>query len=49
MLVGLQSVTVGPGDGAVVEFVLDEPGSYPAVNHAFNAAAKGAVAVLQAE
>jgi nitrite reductase (NO-forming) len=48
-LVGLQSITIGPGDGAVVEFVLDEPGSYPAVNHGFNAATKGAVAVLQAE
>ena len=48
-LVGLQSITIGPGDGAVVELVLDEPGTYPAVNHGFNAASKGAVALLQAE
>jgi nitrite reductase (NO-forming) len=48
-LFGLQSITIGPGDGAVVEFVLDAPGGYPAVNHAFNAASKGAVALLQAE
>jgi nitrite reductase (NO-forming) len=48
-LIGLQSVTVGPGDGACVEFTLDEPGNYPAVNHAFGHAAHGAIAVLQAE
>jgi nitrite reductase (NO-forming) len=48
-LFGLQSITIGPGDGACVEFVLDEPGTYPAVNHAFGHAAHGAVALLQAE
>ena len=48
-LFGLQSITIGPGDGACVEFTLDEPGNYPAVNHAFGYATKGAVAVLQAE
>ena len=47
-LTGLQSITIGPGDGACVEFVLDEPGIYPAVNHAFGHAAHGAIALLQA-
>ena len=48
-LFGLQSWTVGPGDGACFEFTLEEPGIYPAVNHAFGHAAHGAVALLQAE
>ena len=47
-LFGLQSITIGPGDGACVEFTLDEPGTYPAVNHAFGHAAHGAIALLQA-
>jgi nitrite reductase (NO-forming) len=47
-LTGLQSVTIGPGDGAVVEFTLDEPGQYPFVNHAFGHAGHGAVGVLHA-
>jgi nitrite reductase (NO-forming) len=47
-LVGLQSISIGPGDGAVVEFTLDEPGSYPFVNHAFGHASHGAVGILQA-
>ena len=48
-LFGLQSITIGPGDGACVEFTLDEPGSYPAVNHAFGHAVHGAIGVFQAE
>ena len=48
-LFGLQSMTIGPGDGACVEFTLEEPGIYPAVNHAFGHAAHGAIALLQAE
>jgi nitrite reductase (NO-forming) len=48
-LFGLQSWTVGPGDGACFEFTLEEPGIYPAVNHAFGHAAHGAAALLQAE
>ena len=48
-LFGLQSITIGPGDGACVEFTLDEPGTYPAVNHAFGHAMHGAVALIQAE
>jgi nitrite reductase (NO-forming) len=47
-LVGMQSISIGPGDGAVVEFTLDEPGSYPFVNHAFGHAAHGAVGIFQA-
>jgi nitrite reductase (NO-forming) len=47
-LVGLQSITIGPGDGACVEFVLRERGVYPAVNHAFGHAQHGAIALLQA-
>jgi nitrite reductase (NO-forming) len=46
--VGLQSVTIGPGDGACVELTLAEPGIYPAVNHAFGHAQHGAIALLQA-
>lgn len=49
VLEGLQSWTVGPGDGACFELTLEEPGSYPAVNHAFGHAAHGAIALLQAE
>jgi nitrite reductase (NO-forming) len=48
VLSGLQSMAVGPGDGICVEFTLEEPGTYPAVNHAFGHAAQGAVALLQA-
>jgi nitrite reductase (NO-forming) len=49
VLEGLQSWTIGPGDGACFELTLDEPGSYPAVNHAFGHAAHGSIAILQAE
>ena len=48
VMVGMQSITIGPGDGACVEFVIDEPGNYPAVNHAFGHASQGAIAILQA-
>ena len=47
--IGLQSMTIGPGDGACVEFILDEPGTYAAVNHAFGHAQHGAIALLKAE
>lgn len=47
-LFGLQSITIGPGDGACVEFTIEEPGEYPAVNHAFGHASQGAIALLQA-
>jgi nitrite reductase (NO-forming) len=45
---GLQSISIGPGDGACVELTLNEPGTYAAVNHAFGHAAHGAVALLHA-
>ena len=48
-LFGMQSISIGPGDGACVEFTLDEPGTYPVVNHAFGHATHGAVALLKAE
>lgn len=48
-IVGLQSMTVGPGDGIAVELTLNQPGLYPAVNHAFGHAAHGAIALLEAE
>ena len=47
-LFDLQSVSIGPGDAACVEFTLDEPGTYAAVNHSFGHASHGAVALLQA-
>jgi nitrite reductase (NO-forming) len=48
-LYGLQGITIGPGDGACVEFTLDEPGEYIAVNHAFGHASHGALAIIHAE
>lgn len=48
-IVGQQSMTIGPGDGAAFEITLKEPGVYPAVNHAFGHAAHGAIALLEAE
>lgn len=45
---GLQSISIGPGDGACVEFTLEEPGEYVAVNHSFGHATHGAVAILAA-
>lgn len=48
LLQGLQSITIGPGDGAMVEFTVEEPGNYVAVNHAFGHAAQGAIAIFAA-
>lgn len=48
VLHGLQSISIGPGDGTCVELTLDEPGDYLAVNHAFGHAAHGAIATLKA-
>jgi nitrite reductase (NO-forming) len=48
-MVGMQSISIGPGDGACVELLLDEPGVYPFVNHAFGHASHGAVGLLEAE
>jgi nitrite reductase (NO-forming) len=49
LLQGLQGITIGPGDGACVEFTLEEPGEYVAVNHAFGHATHGAIAIIHAE
>jgi nitrite reductase (NO-forming) len=46
---GLQTISIGPGDGACVELTFDEPGTYIAVNHAFGHAAHGAQALIVAE
>lgn len=46
---GLQGITIGPGDGACVEFTVEEAGEYVAVNHAFGHASHGAMAVFHAE
>ncbi len=46
---GLQGITIGPGDGACVEFTVEAPGEYIAVNHAFGHASHGAIAVFHAE
>lgn len=48
VLEGLQTITVGPGDGVAVEITFDEPGDYIAVNHSFGHAAHGAAAILRA-
>jgi nitrite reductase (NO-forming) len=48
LLHGIQSISIGPGDGACVEFTVEEPGEYVAVNHLFGHATHGAVAILQA-
>lgn len=45
---GLQSFEVGPGNGAVFEFRLKEPGDYPFVDHALARAYKGAIGVFRA-
>lgn len=47
-LFDLQSVSVGPGDSACVEFTLDEPGMYPIVDHAMGHSEIGAMAMLMA-
>ncbi len=47
-LVGVQTVNVPVGGGAIFEIRLREPGNYPFVTHAFADATKGAVGVLRA-
>ncbi len=46
---GLQSISIGPGDGAVVEFQVEEPGMYPFVNHSFGHATHGALGLFHAQ
>lgn len=45
---GLQTISVGPGDGVACEIIFDEPGEYIAVNHSFGHAAHGAIAKIHA-
>ena len=47
-LIGVQTVNVPVGGGAIFEVRLREPGDYPFVTHAFADATKGAVGVLRA-
>lgn len=46
---GMQAVLVGPAQGAIMEFVLPEKGSYTFVDHSFANATMGAMGVLVAD
>ncbi|AST00323.1 nitrite reductase [Geobacillus thermocatenulatus] len=46
-LKGMQTVMLPASGGAVVEFTVTKPGTYPIVTHQFNDAQKGAVAMLK--
>jgi nitrite reductase (NO-forming) len=46
-LSGVSTYTVGPGDGAVFDLVIDDAGNYPFVDHAMAHAVIGAIGVLQ--
>lgn len=48
-LVGLQTVLLGASNGAIVEFVLPEPGNYVLVDHEFADATMGAMGMIIAE
>ena len=48
-LVGMQAALVGPAQGAVMEFVLPEKGSYTFVDHSFANAELGAAGVIDAD
>jgi nitrite reductase (NO-forming) len=48
-LVGMQAVLVGPAQGAVMEFVLPEKGTYTFVDHSFANATMGAIGAFVAE
>lgn len=45
---GVQSFEVGPGNGAVFEFTVHEPGDYPFLDHALARAYKGGIGVFKA-
>jgi nitrite reductase (NO-forming) len=47
--VGMQAVLVGPAQGAIMEFVLPEKGSYTFVDHSFANAEMGAAGVFVAD
>ncbi|OOG46304.1 nitrite reductase [Rhodanobacter sp. C06] len=44
---GVSTYSVGPGEGAVFDLKLDEPGKYPFVDHAMAHAVLGAIGVLE--
>lgn len=46
---GLQSLYLGPANGAIIDFVLPEKGNYPFVDHSFADAEMGAMGVFKAE
>jgi nitrite reductase (NO-forming) len=48
-LVGMQAALVGPAQGAILEFVLPEKGSYTFVDHSFANAERGAAGVFVAD
>ena len=47
-MVGLQTASIPPGGGAVVEFTVLQPGMYPFVTHAFGDADHGAIGIFRA-
>ncbi|MGC9068994.1 MAG: hypothetical protein ACP5GU_07670 [Thermoprotei archaeon] len=44
----MQSVNLEPDQGAIIDLIFPEPGTYPFVDHAFNHAAKGAAGAFNA-
>jgi nitrite reductase (NO-forming) len=46
-LYGLQTLSIAPGDGAVVDLVIPAPGKYPIVSHSFAYTELGVVGLLQ--
>jgi nitrite reductase (NO-forming) len=46
---GMQAVLVGPAQGAIMEFVLPEKGTYTFVDHSFANATMGAAGVFAAD
>jgi nitrite reductase (NO-forming) len=44
---GMQTIMLPASGGAVVEFTINEPGTYPFVTHQFNHATKGATGTFE--
>jgi len=47
-LVGLQTVAIPPGGGAIAEFIVHQAGTYPFVTHSFGDADDGAIGAFVA-
>jgi nitrite reductase (NO-forming) len=47
-LVGIQTASIPPGGGAVVEFTVQQAGKYPVVTHSFGDADAGALGLFEA-